>query len=90
MENKEVGTFLDIEDFLQNKNVFLNGISNKPCHSDSYMTVVDYNALDDVLQNNPFTLESWEKAIHEWLTNTNMQPPLKLVGLASKRFFKLV
>lgn len=80
----------EIEDYLQGKEVFLNGISGKPAHSDSYMTVLDYNNLDGVLQNNPFSLESWKEAIDYWLTNENMQPPLKLAAKAAQRYFKLV
>ena len=80
----------EIEDYLQSKNVFLNGITNKPAHSDSYMTIVDYNNLDEVLQDNPYNLSSWKEAIEYWLTNENMQPPLKLVAKAAQRYFKLV
>jgi len=80
----------EIEDYLQSKDCFLNGITGKPAHSDSYMTVLDYNNLDGVLQDNPYSLDDWKKAIDYWLTNENMQPPLILAAKAAQRYFKLV
>lgn len=40
---------LEIEDYLQDHGVFVNGISGKQAHSDSYMTVVDFKQLDKAL-----------------------------------------
>ncbi len=33
-------------DLFQDGHCFLNGLRNTPCHCDSYMTVLDYDAVD--------------------------------------------
>ena len=74
-----------MEDFLQHNRVFVNGITGQTCHSDSYMTCVDYQALDKALgvleEHYKPTVEDWKAHLRYWLTNQNMQPPLKLVAL---------
>lgn len=80
---------LTVEDSLQQAHVFLNGFSNRPCHSDSYMTVVDFAALDAWLKTEPFTLEVLQYCVEYWQTNENMQPPLKIVSASVARHFKL-
>ena len=39
----------ELEDILQEAGVFTNGITGKQCHSDSYMTCVEYKPLFDLL-----------------------------------------
>ncbi len=77
---------LEIEDSLQEFEVFTNGFSGKPCHSDSYMTLVDFNkldrALDHIMAKFP---ERMQDCVEYWTTSQNMQPPLRLVGLTLKR-----
>jgi len=73
-----------IESFLQHNEVFKNGIRNTPCHMDSYMTVVDFNALDTALdilitEYNPSEKE-WNNIVNSWLNNSNNQPPAKLIA----------
>ena len=76
---------LAVEDSLQEGSVFLNGISGKPCHSDSYMTVVDFNKLNEWFAKGLFTKEQLLPCIDYWKTNANMQPPLRLVALTLAR-----
>ena len=80
----------EIEDYLQDKNVFESGINGRPCHSDSYMTVVNFANLDKAFNESSFTNQQWEDAVEEWTTNPNNQPPLKIVGktLFRKLFVK--
>ncbi len=73
-----------IEDFLQEKGVFINGISGKPAHADSYMTCVDFVALNAVKATNPFIRAQWAEAVKYWNTNPNMQPPLRIVAFLCK------
>lgn len=75
----------EIEDHLQSHHVFLNGISKQPCHSDSYLTTVSFDALDRAWEAGGFSSQDWSQAIEYWLTNENMQPPLRLVALTLKR-----
>jgi len=78
-----------IEGFLQHNEVFKNGIRNTPCHMDSYMTIVDFNALDTALdilieEYNPSEKE-WNNIVNAWLSNPNNQPPAKLIALYINR-----
>lgn len=78
----------EIEDFLQSKNVFENGITGKPAHSDSYMTVIGYTNLIDALDNNEFTEEQWLDSAEYWESQNYLSPIIGLLGRAVKRYFK--
>lgn len=75
---------LILEDFLQHNKVFVNGISGRPCHSDSYMTCVDFNALDQAVKLLNETVNAvpsdWLPFAKTWAFGINMQPPFRLVG----------
>lgn len=73
-------TIMGIEGHLQTQGVFRNGFDGRPCHSDSYMTIVDFAALDAAFADSEFSAENWRYACDYWTTNENMQPPLRLVG----------
>ena len=79
-------TIMGVEDALQDAKVFVSGINGRTCHSDSYMTVVDFAALDTWMRARAFDKPTLEYCINYWLTNENMQPPLKLAALSIKRF----
>jgi hypothetical protein len=81
-------SILEIEDWLQDKSIFLNGITGVPCHSDSYMTIVDFTKLNEVLPQSPFKAEDVGAAIEYWTADSNMQPSLKLVGMTWKRLLR--
>lgn len=80
-----------MEDFLQHNKVFISGIDGRTCHSDSYGTIVDYEALETavkVLKDKfDLTLDDWKITLDYWLGNPNMQPPLKLVASYIQRKF---
>lgn len=80
MTTNECAKIMEIEDFLQLQGVFVNGLSGRPCHSDSYLTTVKFDALDAAFSAATFTKEEWLEAIEYWTTNPNMQPPLRLVA----------
>jgi hypothetical protein len=80
-----------IEDFLQHNEVFKNGFRNTSCHMDSYMTIVDYHALETALdilieEYNPSPKE-WNNIVEAWMSNPNNQPPARIVALTIKRKF---
>lgn len=81
-----------VEDFLQHNKVFINGITGNTAHSDSYMTIVDYDALEKALNavDDKFkpTKEDWKVCIDYWKNNVNMQPPLRLVSAYIGRRYK--
>ena len=78
---------MEIEDHLQDSMVFVSGFDGRRAHSDSYMTLVDFPALDRALLTDVFTPEEWLEAAEYWATNENMQPPLRLVSMIAKRRF---
>lgn len=80
---------LEIEDYLQENKVFVNGITGRTCHSDSYMTIVEFKALDQALSDSKFSKERWAESVEYWLTNPNMQPPLRLVAFQVCRKFAI-
>ena len=80
----------EIEDELQARDVFVNGIDGRICHSDAYMTVLDYNALDKAWPEifPMFTIKDWEDACEELIYFGYLSPVLKLTGLTIKRKLK--
>jgi hypothetical protein len=77
---------LEIEQYLQDKDVFLNGFTNKPCHMDSYMTVIDFSNLEKAAKENKFTKEEWLKAIESWAHHAYLTPILGLLAKTTKRW----
>jgi hypothetical protein len=82
-----------LEDFLQHNKVFINGLSGRTAHMDSYMTVVDFIALEKALAllTETYKLESqdWVKPVTHWLMNPNMQPPALIIGVELDTVHKL-
>lgn len=84
-DNRIIGSHqLTLEDFLQHNNVFVNGMTNRPCHSDSYMTCVDFVAFDKAVKLLNETVKAvpsdWLPFAKNWAFGVNMQPPLRLIG----------
>ena len=79
-----------VEDSLQEAAVFYNGMRGPghTCHSDSYMTCVDFEKLEKWYAKGLFSKEQLEYCIEYWTTNPNMQPPLKLVAFTVSRWMK--
>ncbi len=73
------------EDFLQHNGVFVNGLNGKTSHPDSYLTIILEDQLNKCLDffEKTFspTKEEWKFLTDLWLSNPNMQPPLKMVAL---------
>jgi hypothetical protein len=80
MKEYSYSDIMVVEDSLQEAQVFLNAIRGTPCHSDSYMTVVDFVALGKWIKSQVFDRDHLQSCIDYWTTNLNMQPPLRLVG----------
>ena len=77
---------LEIEDSLQEHDVFVSGIDGRPTHSDSYMTVLDYGALRTYLKQNKFSRKDWEEAIIYWKQMSYLSPVLGLLSLTMERY----
>lgn len=76
-------------DLFQSGHCFLNGFRNTPCHPDSYMTVLDYDAADKTFQiiQDEFSLprETWIAFCDYWIDHINSQPITNLLGRHIKR-----
>ena len=76
-------------DLFQGGHCFLNGIKRTPCHPDSYMTILDYEAVDRTYQiiQTEFSLakEIWIAFCDYWINHTNVQPITYLLGMHLKR-----
>ena len=66
----------EIEDCLSEHNVFVNGLTGKPAHSDSYMTVVDFENLDKAINENDY---NWLEFAEHIKQDPNIQIPMKIV-----------
>jgi len=78
--------FMEVEDCLQEFGVFANPFTNQTCHSDSYGTIVLFDKLDKALDHIVVTYPTiLQELVTYWTTNTNMQPPLRLVGFTLAR-----
>ena len=67
---------LIIEDYLSDCNVFENGISGEPCHSDSYMTIVNPDNLMKALENNIYDWLGFKERV---MKDPNTPIPMKIV-----------
>lgn len=76
---------LEIEDILQNDNVFLNGISGRPSHMDSYMTIIDYVVLEKSLDKIILTTDQWNEMIIYWEGNSYLSPNASQLASYMKR-----
>lgn len=43
--------YLDVESIFQDHNVYVNGMTNKPSHPESYMTIIDFTNLNNGLKD---------------------------------------
>ena len=82
-----------LEDFFQHNGVFVSMYGDRRAHSDSYGTCVEHKALDRCLdmldEGYKPTAADWTPAVRYWLTNYNMQPPLRLIALIVGRRYKI-
>lgn len=89
-DSQKHSMIMELEDALQEAEVFRNGFRpEQTAHSDSYMTIVDYDSLESFFAKEGFSPEQWQIAVNYFLTNPNMQPPLKLVAYMAIRRLKL-
>jgi hypothetical protein len=78
----------EIEDFMQNKNVFQNAIDGRPAHTDSYNTIIDYKNLADVINEikNNYTLDQWGNIEQYWRGNSYLSPNQAQLANYIKRY----
>lgn len=65
---REDPLLFEVEDFLQNEGVFLNGNSGETAHMDSYMTVIDFVKLRSAVEKIKAELseEEWAEVLDDW------------------------
>jgi len=77
---------LEIEDYLQDKDVFINGISGKPAHMDSYMSIIDFKKLEQAVKKSSFTQKEWKEAAESWEVVSYISPTTKLLSKTIQRW----
>lgn len=77
----------DMEQAFSNAGVFRNGISDRPAHMDSYMTVIDFVRFDETWTKikNDFTREEWKAACEYWLSQNYLSPMAGLLARLVQR-----
>lgn len=76
----------DIEEYLQSKIVFISGINGRRTHMDSYMTIIDFTALQNAVKENSYTREDWTEAARYWAAMGYLSPTIKLLSITIKRW----
>jgi hypothetical protein len=71
---------LEIEDYLQEKGVFIKNIDGTVAHMEAYGTIVNFDRLSPALMEGLYTTEQWTYAVNYWLSNPNVGPPAKIVA----------
>lgn len=84
-------TYTEAEDMLTTFNVFVNGITGKPSHSDSYMTVLDFTQFEKAWTEikDKFSQEDWLSFADYWENTGYLSPVLELLGRTVKRKFNI-
>ena len=90
MSHEHYDDIMTVEDHLQEAGVFYNGLRGEEatCHMDSYMTCVNFDKCFKIFESNPFTMEQLEACIDYWQSNSNCQPPIKIVAALWKSYLK--
>jgi hypothetical protein len=83
-----MSAYHEVTDYLQNRDVFVNGFSGKPAHMYSYLTVIDYDAIDKALKESPFTTEQLKEVSEEYENDHYLTPIAKLTSNIINRFLK--
>lgn len=71
---------LEVEQSLNEANVFINGISGRPAHPDSYMTIADFGSLEQWSKEKKFSNEQLQFCIDYWNGNCNCGLALRVAG----------
>lgn len=83
--------WMDVEDSLQLAGVFINGMRHTPAHRDSYMTIVDFKALDAWWAEHAgktFKVDLLLSCVEYWKRNSNVQPPSRIVAAMFEHYIK--
>ena len=76
-------TSWEIEDYLTEKMVFLNGFRDEDTSSSlgAYGTVISLVNLEKAFNESPFTKEEWLKGVDAWEGNAYLAPTFSLLAL---------
>lgn len=78
----------DVLDYLDSCKCFLNGLNGRPAHMESYMTVLDFNALEKALKEAPFSDEDLEVTADSLHFRAYLSPINELTALQIDKFLK--
>lgn len=77
----------ELEDYLQSKEVYTNALNGSIAHSDSYMTVTNFDklylALEDI--RDKYTIDQWRE-LHDYFDSQSyLSPNLCILASVIKR-----
>jgi len=79
----------EIEDYLSENKVFLNGINGNIASLGAYMTVIDNRNLIKAYDNAPYTKEQWKDFLSYLEGHFYLAPTFKLLYLYIKKLIEL-
>ena len=91
--DKKIGSrAFEMEDLFQEAGVFVNGLTDRPAHMDSYMTVLDFTVFEKTWLEikDKFTKEEWLDSSEYWISMAYICPMANLLGKTITRKFEIV
>ena len=88
--DKKIGSkAFEMEDLFQEAGVFVNGLTDRPAHMDSYMTVLDFTVFEKTWLEikDKFTKEEWLDSSEYWISMSYICPMASLLGKTITRKF---
>lgn len=70
-----------IEQFLQEEQVYSNEATGHLCPMDAPSTVLNFSKLAGAIRKNKFTLEQWNEACKHWGTKEHVSPTIFLTRM---------
>ena len=86
MTEQEILTIVNVEGFLHQHGVFVNGFTNEPAHMNDDYTVVDYKRLEGCMKSQKVEKIIILTCINHWTTKPEYNRPIKLVAQCLKRW----
>ena len=81
--------FDEMISIFEKEECFINGISERPCHPESYMTILDYNKFYSTMDK-IYKDHNWDKFLEDLDYFAYLTPTYKLMELFIKRYLERV
>lgn len=77
-----MGIAWEFTDYLDECNVFTNGLNGEPAHMDAYLTVCDFTRLEAAIEawRGRYTLAQWQAIVADFAAHGYLSPMETLVS----------